>query len=129
MQSKMILEHAGMNLRKWNANAPDLLYKLQSVRAAQPTTDTSVRNLSEDDETYANTMSSHNIFEPSGDPARILGIVWDSKKDVFSFDFTDRSKLTAAKEVTKKSILRVTAKLFDPLGFVSPFVIQLKILF
>ena len=27
------------------------------------------------------------------------------------------------------SVLKLTAKIFDPLGFVSPFVIQLKILF
>ena len=45
------------------------------------------------------------------------------------FNFTEFSKLTADKEVTKRSILRLTAKLFDPLELVSPFVIQLKILF
>ena len=81
-QSRMILEHAGMNLRKWNSNAPDLLLKLQSGRAARQTSDTSVRNLSQDDETYAKAISGPSVLEPSGDPARILGIVWDSMRDV-----------------------------------------------
>ena len=31
--------------------------------------------------------------------------------------------------VTKRSLLKVSAKVFDPLGFLSPFVIQLKCLF
>ena len=31
-------------------------------------------------------------------------------------------------EITKRSILRLTANIFDPLGLVSPFITQLKIL-
>ena len=31
--------------------------------------------------------------------------------------------------VTKCSLLRITAKIIDPLGFLSPFVIQFKLLF
>ena len=31
--------------------------------------------------------------------------------------------------ITKRSVLKLTAKIFDPLGFVSPFVMQLNILF
>ena len=129
IQSKMILEHAGMNLRKWNSNVPDLLLKLQSATASGQTTGSSVKNLVKDDETYAKTMSGHSVIKPCGDPARILGIVWDSMRDVLSFDFTEISELTASREITKRSILRLTAKLFDPLGFLSPFVIQLNILF
>ena len=30
---------------------------------------------------------------------------------------------------TKQSLLQITAKIFDPLGFLSPFVIKLKIMF
>ena len=30
---------------------------------------------------------------------------------------------------TKRSILKISAKIFDPLGLISPFVIRLKILF
>ena len=31
--------------------------------------------------------------------------------------------------VTKWSLLKVTARIFDPLGLISPFIIKLKILF
>ena len=65
IQSEMILEHAGMNLRKLNSNAPDLLIKLQSATTSEQTTGT-VKNPVEDDETYAKTMSSHSVFNQCG---------------------------------------------------------------
>ena len=39
--------------------------------------------------------------------------------------------LQFAKDITpsKRALLRITAKIFDPLGFLSPFVIQLKVMF
>jgi len=48
--------------------------------------------------------------------------------DAFYFDFTELGDCKPT-EVTKRSILQLTARVFDPLGFVSPFVIQFKTLF
>ena len=55
--------------------------------------------------------------------------MWDSSKDSFSFDFKQLTKYLETMEITKRSILSLTARIFDPLGFISTFVIQLKILF
>ena len=62
-------------------------------------------------------------------PSRILGVIWDHTTDTFRFDLTHLASHVSSESVTKGVILRLTAKIFDPLGFVSPFVIQLKILF
>ena len=129
VQSKLILKEAGMNLRKWNSNSPDLLVKLQLAMESEQSASGSCKTLVEEDETYAKFMTGHNVSQPSGDPAKILGVAWDSRNDVFTFDFTEIAELADSTEITKRSILRLTAKLFDPLGFVSPLVIQLKILF
>ena len=45
------------------------------------------------------------------------------------FDFTEQLNLTKCLPCTKRSILRVTASLFDPLGILSPYTITLKMLF
>ena len=45
------------------------------------------------------------------------------------FDFSELIRCIESLSVTKRSLLRITAKIFDPLGFLSPFVIQLKVLF
>ena len=54
---------------------------------------------------------------------RALGVSWDTVKDVFTFP----TKLKEA-PVTKRGILSTTNALFDPLGFLSPFILKAKIL-
>jgi len=59
--------------------------------------------------------------------SRILGVAWNSSMDTFYFDFTELGDCKPT-EVTKRSILQLKARVFDPFGFVSPFVIQFKTL-
>ena len=54
---------------------------------------------------------------------RALGVMWDTVKDVFTF-------VTKLKEnpPTKKGILSTTSSLFDPVGFLLPFLIVARLL-
>ena len=55
---------------------------------------------------------------------RTLGVKWDVVNDVFTFE-----SLNIKKEgITKRSILKIVASVFDPLGFLAPFVLSAKIL-
>ena len=54
---------------------------------------------------------------------RTLGIKWDIVKDSFIFE----SLTFEREEVTKRTILKIVASIFHPLGFVSPFVFTAKI--
>jgi len=57
---------------------------------------------------------------------RLLGISWDNLKDDFCSElFHHINKLTK----TKRSVLKLTASLFDPLRLLIPFVIMLKVMF
>ena len=120
VQSRQVMAAAGMNLCKWNSNSSELLKKLNEVNQGPemvvPTSGGDIQ------------APSVSILKPPDPASRILGVAWNSSMDAFYFDFTELgdSKPT---EVTKRSILRLTARLFDPLGFVSPFVIQFKTLF
>jgi hypothetical protein len=53
-----------------------------------------------------------------------LGLAWDPSTDQFKFTLN----LDKPKVVSKRSILSTIAKLFDPLGFISPVTISGKIL-
>lgn len=54
---------------------------------------------------------------------KVLGIQWNPPEDYFSFKVSiDNDKCT------KRNILSITARIFDVLGFVSPFIITLKLL-
>jgi len=61
--------------------------------------------------------------------AKILGISWDSQSDNFMFNFTDLIEYVRQLPPNKRSLLKLTAKIYDPLGLLSPFVIRLKVLF
>ena len=53
---------------------------------------------------------------------RTLGIKWEVVKDSFIFE----SLTFEREEVTKRAILKIVASIFDPLGFVSSFVLTAK---
>lgn len=55
---------------------------------------------------------------------KTLGVLWLAKEDVFSFQVEAVIHL----QFTKRSLLCKMAKVFDPLGFISPFVLREKIL-
>ena len=123
---------AGMKLRKWNLNSHKLIQKLRCSTAlikGLPSTSMATRNMEEEDEMYARAVIRHFVLSSLIQTLRILGVIWDPFTDIFSFNFTQLSEYTKTMEITKRSILRHTAKIFDPLDLLSPFIIELKTLF
>lgn len=83
-----------------------------------------------EEELFANSqVETFESKDNNPQVSKLLGLPWDSKDDYFKHDFT--KLLQFAKDVppTKQSLLQITPKLFDPLGFLSPFVIKLKVMF
>ena len=60
---------------------------------------------------------------------KLLGIDWSSLSDEIAFDFSELLQHASKLSKTKRSVLKVTASLFDLLGLLSPFVITLKMMF
>lgn len=64
---------------------------------------------------------------------RVLGITWNVSEDnfVFSLKFekADQKLITGQDIPTKRKLLKFMMEIFDPIGFLSPITIQLKILF
>ena len=54
---------------------------------------------------------------------RALGMFWDLKEDIFTF-----SQVEEKYQNTKRGILSFTASTFDPLGIVTPFTLESKLL-
>lgn len=94
-----LLKRGCLELRKWSTNVEDLL----------PT---------------AEANSSEFFIEPSGEENKsVLGIAWSPQKDHFSI----KVKPVERQQITKRSILSDTARLYDPLGWLAPFVIRAKL--
>ncbi|XP_044169850.1 uncharacterized protein LOC122953913 [Acropora millepora] len=102
-QLKALWEAANMQARKWISNSPEVMEKIPAEeRATEIVIDS----------------GQHPI-------TKTLGISWSSTKDEFT---VTASPLSPGFQTTKRNILCKIATIFDPLGFVCPYVVVVKIL-
>lgn len=132
--SKRIMKEGGFNLRKWVTNSSELRQHIMenehSLNTEQNNVDStkSEHKVSEDDQSY--TKSTLNSIVASNDNVvKVLGVHWDTQTDMFLYDFTDLINYAQSLKPTKRSFLQLSARIFDPLGLITPFTITLKILF
>ena len=69
---------------------------------------------------------SHLFENTTGSSSKVLGIKWDSEKDVFSFEGISVNDDLC---LTKRVVLSLISRLFDPLGLITPFSVRAKTLF
>ncbi|XP_067019459.1 uncharacterized protein [Acropora muricata] len=102
-QRNALWAKAGMQARKWVSNSA-------TVMAAIP----------EDDR-----ATEVNIRDSKDTVTTTLGLQWNSTDDVLKVPATP---VPEDYPITKRSVLKMIATVFDPLGLVSPFVVQANIM-
>jgi len=70
-----------------------------------------------------------NVSTPSQGLTKVLGVLRNSILDVFIFEVDGLVKYANSLLANRCSVLKLSAKILDPLGLISSFVVQLKILF
>ena len=95
---------ANMQARKWISNSPKVIEAIPE----------------EDRATEIVINGGQNPI------TKTLGVSWNSTEDVFTLVASPGSSDIQA--ITKRNVLRKVASIFDPLGFVGPFIIVAKIL-
>nr|CAI5818943.1 unnamed protein product [Callosobruchus analis] len=99
-----VLEPYGFKLRKWSSNESDIL-------------NTDGRNVT-------STHDTHYIC--ADETRRTLGIVWQARQDVLSYAID--IEMPSQTYTTKRVVLSIISRVFDPLGLISPIIITFKIL-
>lgn len=97
-----ILSRSGFNLRKWSSNSQ------QFREGISP---------------EAKACASETIID-SSDTVKTLGLLWNTTTDCFQYSVYFQE---SSEEITKRRILSDISKIFDPIGWLSPVVITLKI--
>ncbi|XP_076283630.1 uncharacterized protein LOC143210562 [Lasioglossum baleicum] len=97
-----LLKGAGLHLRKWASNSAVLM---------------------SDSDPTDHGLAGGKTLQPD-DSLKVLGVAWNPETDSFRFDVT----LENTAPQSKRAILSTIAKLFDPLGWVTPVVITAKII-
>ena len=129
--SKQIMKEASFNLRKWHSNSTELLKFIHNEEATVPYTkpsDIIEGSVTEEDESYTKTTVGNNS-QPNEKSVKILGTTWNTETDEFQFELNELIKLVKSLPLIKRSFLKIFAKIFDPLGILSPFTIVLKCIF
>lgn len=92
----------------------------------------SKKTVTEEDESYAKTTNGPPLDANkacNNTTVKVLGSVWKTATDRFTFDLAELSEQAKLLPTTKRSVLKISAKIFDPIGLLSPFTIQWKVLF
>lgn len=97
-----LLKKGGFRLTKWLSNSRKVLESMPESERAK-----SVKDLDFD----------QSLIE------RALGVKWHVASDTFRFSIVVKDR-----PPTRRGILSVVSSVYDPLGFVAPFVLQVKIL-
>ena len=122
--SKKVFADGGFNLRKFVTNSPTLRKRI-SEEQRLPADDEVNRSIMEEDETYTSNLLTGS--KPDGQ--KVLGVSWDPTNDVLLFDIRAIVNSLHTLEPTKRNIVGVASRFYDPLGFLSPVIIMLKVFF
>ncbi|XP_073956197.1 uncharacterized protein [Choristoneura fumiferana] len=101
-ETTKIFNELGMNIRDWMSNEKDFMGKIPEQQKAK----------------QVGTI-------------KILGLLWNVDRDTLQLKVDGNTWEEEVKDrgITKKGVLRVLARLYDPCGFVSPLVLPGKLLF
>ena len=97
---------ACFKLHKWHSNVPELEELAQTSTEEEP------------------TYAKQQLGIPQGGLSSLLGLPWNKERDTLSVPIPVE-KAT----VTKRGILAKLAKIYDPLGLVSPVTLQGKLIY
>ena len=70
---------------------------------------------------------SEEMKEDDKSEVKILGLNWDTMSDELRFEFVSVMEYLKSLPPTKISVLKLSAKLFDPLSLLSPFFVNMNI--
>ncbi|GFW60813.1 uncharacterized protein TNCV_2672341 [Trichonephila clavipes] len=102
LELSSLFKKAGMSLHKWCSNTPEIL---NSMPKEEQTWDFHCQ--SSDQKTI-----------------KTLGIIWSPQFDYFSF----KTVVNCRESYTKREVLSIIARLFDPLGFLGPILTKAKLI-
>ena len=104
-QLRLLLRRGGFNLTKWISNSRELLHTLPECDLAKG-------------------LHSLDMDLDELPSERALGLLWNVEEDSYQFDIK-----YIEQPQTKRGLLSIVCSVYDPMGFVSPFVLGGKRLF
>lgn len=107
-QTRELLERGGFRLRKWYSNNREVLATIPETERAKSVANLELERLP--------TESA-------------LGLKWNTEEDTFVWNVAEKMpRLVNEGSITRRTIVSAVYSLFDPLGFIAPYVMKAKLL-
>ena len=121
--SKKIFCEGGFNLRKFLTNSKHLQERIDLQESPKPNS-----SPLQDEPTFSETTPGVSQ-SPEMEEHKVLGVPWNPESDKPIFGVTDLARVALDLHPTKRNLVSLISKFYDPLGFLSPVIIRFKILF
>jgi len=122
--SKKILSDGGFNLRKFCSNSVSLRAMIDQGGTQEPLSDGFRPTVGSD---TSSTLGLGQKFQ-SGEQ-KVLGVRWNVRSDQFVVSLDEIASIAQVLEPTKRNIVSLVGRFYDPLGFLSPVVVHFKMFF
>lgn len=115
------------NLRKWASNRKSVIEKISSDRMGKQHHGKQ-ESPQDEEQSYAKiTVGGLEEIDPTKEH-KVLGTNWNLGEDTIVMKLNKIVEFAKNLEPTKRNVLRIAAKLFDPLGLISPVMVVLRML-
>ena len=129
--SKQIMAKGGFNLRKWLSNSKEVMMRIAELEGQSLKSEEVVQTQStihEDDQSFTKTTLEDSKQDTNTNELLVvLGLTWDPDTDMFVFRFVPLEEMASQLPPTKRSVLKIIARIFDPLGLITPITKPLKV--
>ena len=118
---------ADINLRRFITNVPHLQQKIDEKEEVLKTPDDSL-GAHDSLKTYAKEALRTGQSIQSGEQ-KVLGARWNPATYRLCYDVGEFAHLAKKLEPTKRNVISVVGRFYDPVGYLSPVVIRFKMQF
>ena len=127
-RAKKLMSEGGFNLKNWKTNSQQLQ---ETINKEERVTKSNSQNVSKDNKTSVQSSTQDSSCNTSSDDdifVKVLGMKWNTHihEVIFSIFISEYAN---SLPLTKRSILKLTSKIYDPIGFISPVKVKMKVLF
>ena len=127
--AKERMKEGGFNLRKWLTSNEKLAALIAEREFEQQPP--GQQHEMKPSESFAKSSINNMSFDVINTEfeQKVLGLVWNFKQDLICFKPANIIEISRSLPTTKRGILGLLARIYDPLGLFSPATICLKLLF
>lgn len=121
------LAEGAFNLRKFHTNCHKLQRQIDAQEKKVEVSIADEQSTVMEDLSYAKDMLGNYHDNKYG--VKVLGVQWDSSSDQFVFNIQDICNAAEVVDPTKRTVIGIVSRFYDPLGVLAPLTIRFKIFF